>query len=137
MGLFEQLFKTPEQKQQDLKNYYAWAYPYGDEHKSKIEELVHSFVSEDDPKFAMYNYLVCRQALAPSTYEGKYVVPEDQFKPAAKKLKREFVSKGKKTAHKYMALVEADLQIDESLNYPSLEQLENRANEIQAIINKK
>lgn len=136
MGLIDQLFKTKEQREEDLKHYYAWAYPFGDEHKVKIEELIHNFVSDEDPKFAVYNYLVTRQQLAPSTYDGKYVVSEDKFKSVIKKLKKDVVSKGKKNMHKYMALVEADLVIDENFNYPSLEQLENRANEIKAIINK-
>ena len=134
MGYFDNWFKPKQVKEEELKKYYEWAYPYGDEHKDKIADLIHSLIPEEDPKFAIYNYLVCRQVLAPTTYEGKYVVQEEQLVPAAKKLKKEYISKGKKAMHKYMALVEADLLIDEQFNYPSLEELENRANEIKAII---
>ena len=134
MGLLNDLFKTKEQREEDLNKYYAWAYPYGQEHKERISKLIEEFVSDDDSKFAIYNYLVCRQALAPNIYDGKYIVKEEQFAPAYKKLKKEFVSKGKKNVHKYMALVEADLIIDEEFNYPSLEQLTDRANQIKDII---
>lgn len=135
MGFIDQLFKTKEQRDTDINNYYEWAYPYGEEHKKKIDELVRKFVTDEDPKYAIYNYLVCRQYLAPHRYEGKYVVENDEFIFASKKLKKDYIAKGRKAMHKYMALVEADLMIDENFNYPSLEQLEARANQIKTIIN--
>ena len=96
------------------------AYPYGEAHKEKIGALIKEFITDEDDKFAVYNYLVCRQYLAPNTYEGKYVVQDDQFKEMLKKYKKDVISKGKKEMHKYMALVEADLIIDEEFNYPSM-----------------
>ena len=58
-------FKSPEQIDAEKQKYKNWAYPYGDIQKEKIDNLIHELIPEEDPKFAIFNYLVCRQTFYP------------------------------------------------------------------------
>lgn len=130
MAWFDNLFKSKEDREKESKAYYAWAYPYGEEHKQKINELLHVYIPEEDEKFVIYNYLVTRQVLAPSLYEGPCTVDLSDFNKKYKKIKNQMISRGKKDIFKYIALVETDLKIDENLNYPSIEEIKARENEL-------
>ena len=119
---------------EELDAYYRWAYPYGDTHKEKINDLIKQLLSNEDEKIAIYNYLVARQQLAPSLYEGPVTLDVSTYKDAIKKIKKQYNSKAKKDIIKYVVLVETDLKIDESLNYPSIEEIENRVIELQNLL---
>ena len=134
MGVFDNLFKTKAQREEETARYYEWAYPYGPKHKEMINDIIHAVVPDEDDKIAIYNYLVCRQEMAPSYYEGPFIFDRSNSKSVRKKLKKEYNSKGKKDIHKYIALVEADLKVDENLEFPSVDEILKYAEEIKQIL---
>lgn len=134
MSWIDNLFKTKQQREEDMDAYYRWAYPYGNEQKDRILEIIKTIFDDEDEKIAVYNYLVCRQEIAPKLYEGPFEFDIVNLNEVVKKLKKQYNSKGKKNIHKYIALVEADLKIDESLNYPSIESIIERSEEIKSLI---
>lgn len=133
-SLFDYIFKSRIPTENELEGYYRWAYPYGDTHKEKINELISKVLPDEEKEIAIYNYLITRQELAPKLYEGPVKVETETFALALKKLKKQFYSKSKKNIYKYFSLVETDLKIDDNLDYPSVEDIINRAEEIEELL---
>ncbi len=127
-------FKSSEQIDAEKLKYKNWAYPYGDMQKEKIDNLIHELIPEEDPKFAVFNYLVCRQTFYPLDFNEIPSISTDDFIAAHNTIKKKFNPLSKKIVYKYMALVEADLKVNEELNYPSIDELRNRAQEIKNLL---
>lgn len=138
MGVFDNwfTFKSPQQREYEERMYKLWAYPYGDKQKEILDNLIHEFIDEEDKQFSIYNYLVCRQALYPIDSDRVELSDEDYIN-AYKGIKKQLNDISKKLIHKYLAIIEADLNIDEELNYPSIIDLENRSNEIKKLFDKR
>ena len=116
LSWIDMFFKTKSQQKEELDAYYRWAYPYGDAHKEKINDLIKQLLSNEDEKIAIYNYLVARQQLAPSLYEGPVTLDVSTYKDAIKKIKKQYNSKAK-VAHAYLMSEEPiKVVIDRILN---------------------
>lgn len=129
-------FKSPAQREAESRLYKVWAYPYGDTHKEKIDNLIHEFIPEEDPQISIYNYLVCRQVLYPLDKDTRPALSDEDFLFSYKGIKKKLNPRSKKLVHKYMALVDADLKVSEQLVYPSIEELAVKAQEIKNIVDK-
>ena len=95
-------FRTKEQKQAEARQYARWACPYGDAQREKLtgREAYQGGIREpgDEPDTA--------------TVEEKRI-------RAAKKLRRSLQGRIGIEMARYIALIEADAQVDETLNYPT------------------
>ena len=127
-------FKTKKQREREEKQFDRWAFPYGLPQREKLVEIIAELLPKEDPKVALALYLMGRQA-----YRGSFKDdPEDLAdRTEAKKLRaldyqlsEQLFGRKKKLIPYYKALVLADAQVDETLNYPSVEALRRMAEEL-------
>ena len=132
MGVSEWFtFKSAKQRAREEKQFARWAFPYGDAQKAKIDAIVKELLPKEDPKSAMAVFLMGRQA-----YRGSFKddpedlaerTAEDQMAALDQMLAQQLFGRYKKFIPYYKVLVLADLEVDETLNYPSVEELRRRA----------
>ena len=136
MGSFADVFsfKTRKQRERDAKNFNRWAFPYGDPQRQKLIEILKELLPKEDPKAALAVYLMGREAYRGSFKDDAEDLAErtESYKLHALDilLKNQLFGRYKKFIPYYKALVLADAQVDETLNYPSVEELRRRAEEL-------
>lgn len=127
-------FKSAKQRAREEKLYACWAFPYGDAQKEKVFEIIGQLLPKEDPRSAMAVFLMGRQA-----YRGSFKddpedleerTDEDKMQALDGMLKQQLFGRYKKFIPYYKVLVLADLAVDETLNYPSAEELRRRAEEL-------
>lgn len=127
-------FKTRRQRERDAKRFDRWAFPYGDPQRQKLIAIIKELLPKEDPKAALAVYLMGREA-----YRGSFKddaedlaerTEERKLRALDYLLKEQLFGRYKKFIPYYKALVLADAQIDEQLNYPSAEELRRRAQEL-------
>ena len=127
-------FKSAKQRAREQKQYDRWAFPYGDAQKEKLIQLVKELLPKEDPKAALAVFLMGRQAYSGSFKDD----PEDlaerteatKMKSLDYLLSAQLFGRYKKFIPYYKALVLADAKVDETLNYPSVEELRRMAEEL-------
>ncbi len=133
-------FKSKAEREREQRAYDRWAFPYGDAQKQKVMDIVRQLLPEEDVKAAMAVYLMGREG-----YQGS-VREDDEVKSARteeRKLERTVYMLGnhlpgryRKLMSRYIALIQADAAVDETLNYPSVEKLREKAKELDVILRK-
>ena len=127
-------FKTPKQRAKEQRQYDRWAFPYGQEQKEKVMNLVRELLPKEDPKAAVAIFLMGRQAYLGSFKDDEEDLAErteaDKMASLDYILKSQLFGRYKKFIPYYKVLVLADAQVDETLNYPSAEELRRRAEEL-------
>lgn len=127
-------FKTAKQRAREEKQFARWAFPYGDAQKEKILQIIKELLPKEDPKAALSVFLMGREA-----YRGSFRddpedlaerTQENQMKALDQILTNQLFGRYKKFIPYYKALILADLDVDETLNYPSVEELRRRAEEL-------
>jgi len=128
------VFKTAKQRERDARNFDRWAFPYGEPQRQKVIELIRELLPKEDPKAALAVYLMGREA-----YRGSFKDDAEDLaeRTEARKLRaldyqlsEQLFGRYKKFIPYYKALVLADAQVDETLNYPSVEELRRHAEEL-------
>ena len=124
-------FKSAKQRAREQKQFARWAFPYGDAQREKVFELIRQLLPKEDPKAAMAVFLMGREALRGSFKDDPEDLAErtEQNKMDALDhiLATQLFGKYKKFIPYYKVLVLADLKVDETLNYPSVEELRRQA----------
>ena len=132
MDLF--VFKTAKQRERDAKKFDRWAFPYGEPQREKLKEIIKQLLPKEDPKAALAVYLMGRQAYRGSFKDDAEDLAErteaQKIKALDYQLSTQLFGRYKKFFPYYKVLVLADAQVDESLNYPSVEELRRRAEEL-------
>ena len=127
-------FKTKKQREREERQFDRWAFPYGLPQREKVEVLIRELLPKEDPKAGLALYLIGRQA-----YRGSFKDdPEDlaerteerRLKALDYQLSEQLFGRYKKYIPYYKALVLADAQVDETLNYPSIEELRRMAEKL-------
>ena len=136
MGIMD-LFtiKSPEEEAEDSRRYDRWAFPYGEAQKEAVKELLRQLLPKEDLRTALAVYLIGREG-----YRGSYQKEErtdlrsreQRLQDANRALRRQLVGgRLRKLLPTYMAVILADLEVDEQLQYPSTEELRRRAQELE------
>ena len=124
-------FKSAKQRAREEKQFARWAFPYGDAQREKVLELIRQLLPKEDPKAAMAVFLMGREALRGSFKDDPEDLAErtEQNKMDALDhiLANQLFGRYKKFIPYYKVLVLADLKVDETLNYPSVEELRRQA----------
>ena len=128
------IYKSAKQRAKEEKLYARWAFPYGTAQREKLAQLMRELMPKENPQAAMAVFLMGREA-----YLGAYDAdPEDlQDRQESQKiaaldrlLDRQLFGQYRKLQPYYKALILADAEVDENLNYPSVEELRRRAEEL-------
>ena len=128
------MFKSAKQRAREEKQFARWAFPYGEAQKEKIAVIIRQLLPKEDPKTGMAIFLMGREALRGSFQDDPEDLAErtEEDKMAALDLilERQLFGQYRKFLPYYKALILADLDVDETLNYPSVEELRRRAEEM-------
>jgi hypothetical protein len=113
-GLFD--FRSKEEKQRSYEAYSKQIFPYGDAQKERIAELLTALFPKEKPSFVLMYYILVKAAML----EEETV----DYETAAKKVKGSPIKSTPALRAGIYPLLKVDLNIDESLEYPSLEELQ-------------
>ena len=127
-------FKSAKQRARDERNFARWAFPYGEAQKEKIIQLIRELMPKEDPKAALSVFLMGRQAYRGSFRDDPEDLAErtkqDQMDALDAILANQLFGRYKKFIPYYKVLVLADLEVNETLNYPSADELRRRVEEM-------
>ncbi len=127
--------KSPQQRAKEAKRYDKWAFPYGIKQKEKIEELLRELLPEEKGKMAMLVYLQGKQGYTGgNAAEGKPprdCSPEKRIYYAQWAMETTLRGKLRKRMPRYLALIIADQKVDETMQYPTVEELRQQAAELE------
>ena len=127
-------FKSAKQRARDERNFARWAFPYGEAQKERIIQLIRELMPKEDPKAALSVFLMGRQAYRGSFRDDPEDLAErtkqDQMDALDAVLANQLFGRYKKFIPYYKVLVLADLEVDETLNYPSADELRRRVEEM-------
>lgn len=113
-------FRSKDDKKRDYDAYSKRIFPYGDAQKEKIASILLELLPKEKEKYLMLHYVLVKQGLTSDN-------PMD-YETSAKKIeKRKLVRLTPDFKAQIHALMDIDLAIDETLAYPSLEELKNIA----------
>jgi len=128
-------WKTKAERQKDQEEYAAWAFPYGQKQRENLEALLLAVLPKETIPSALVSYLTCKElykkVLGKPDGDEEVVVRLAQAQMQYKQIIR------KKDMSTYSALVLADAEIDELCEYPSADQIRERAQEIENKVNSK
>ena len=127
-------FKSAKQRAREEKQFARWAFPYGEPQKEKVKDLLHRLMPKEDPQVALAVFLMGREAVRGSFKDD----PEDLAERTQKNkldaldrtLQTQLFGRYRRFIPYYKVLILADLDVDETLNYPSVEELHRRAEEL-------
>lgn len=120
-GILGNLFdmSSKEDKQQRYESYSKLIFPYGDGQREKVLELLSQMFPKQKIKYLMLHYILIKEGLVG---EEKQSFEEAAAKVAKKKL----IRVTPELQEGLYNLLNADLAIDENLEYPPLEELLSR-----------
>ena len=128
------MFKSAKQRERDAKKFDRWAFPYGEPQRQKIIALIKELLPKEDPKAALAVFLMGREAYLGSFRDDAEDLAERteerKLRALDYQLSTQLFGRYKKFLPYYKALVLADAKVDENLNYPSVEELRCRAEEL-------
>lgn len=127
-------YKSAKQRAKEEKLYARWAFPYGEAQREKLTQLMQELMPQENPKAAMAVFLIGREAYLGSYHEDPEDLQERQESEKMEALDRildkQLFGRYRKLQPYYKALILADAQVDETLNYPGAEELRRRAEEL-------
>ena len=129
------MVKSKKQREREFRHYTQWAYPYGDEQKELVTKIMKELIPEEPGETAIAVYLIGKEGYQgafdddPEDLEGR--TEEQKLGQAMGKMQAMLPGRCRKFIYRYMAMILADAQVDESLNYPTVEQLRQNAAELE------
>lgn len=109
-------FRSKEEEEKDFKNYFQTMLPYGEAQREKLFQILTELSPKSDPHNLMMHYLLLKEYMMGS--ESKNY---DEI--SARVAKKKFIRLSPELKDSLGALLDADLQIDEKLQYPTIEEL--------------
>ena len=118
--------KSFKQKEEEQRQYTAWAFPYGPAQQSKVQQLILELMP-DENKTGLVVYLIGREA-----YQNAET--EDPMVAACRAMRDQLPGRHGKKRYLFLALILADAQIDESLQYPDAETIRQEAKKLEEML---
>lgn len=119
-NFFELLFQSKEQREKNYKEYGAKIFPYGESQKQKIREILEDLITKKYGSHMMMHYVLIKQAMIESETKDYEAI-------ATKVEKKNFVKLTPELKSCVRILIEKDLAMDESLEYPTAQELKSMA----------
>lgn len=108
--------RSKDEKERDYDAFSQRVFPFGDDQKNKIGELLETLFPKEKRKYLLLHYILIKDPLTLNENDDYELVEKKANKRKVVKITPEFKAVIK-------ALVLADLAIDETLNYPTPEEL--------------
>lgn len=122
-GIFGKIFdtRTKEDKQRDFENYSNLIFPYGEEQKEKIFGILDELLPKQNKKYLRMHYILLKDEM----------IQQLSFAEANAKIAKKTLLKTNPNINSIVkTLLEADLGINDKLEYPSIEEINKIAKEI-------
>ena len=128
-------FKSKEQLEKERVEYEAWAFPYGDKQKEALTSTLKELSPKGSDKLMLISFLTCKEVYEKSVKgtDSKEAAIRDLIL-RAKNYKNLIL---KKDLSMYVAIVVADAAVDESCEYPTVEELRKHMQEIDELLGTK
>jgi len=123
------LKRTKEKLEKDRKEYDTWSFPYGFKQREKIEVILHQLNPEEPKQQNFMGFLLCKEL-----YEKHLKITGSSEQAIEILMGGELLNKSilkRGDVAPYIALVLADAKIDERCEYPSVEEIKRRAQELE------
>lgn len=115
-NIFGSIFVSKEEKEKRLEEFSKKIFPYGDDQRLKVSQLLGELFPEDKEKYLMMHYILIKEKIMADDGESF----EDVYKKVNKK---RVVKNNPRLKPVIQAIIESDLNIDKNLNYPTVEEL--------------
>jgi len=121
-------FKSKKQREKEEREYAAWAFPYGDLQKEKLSELIKELMPKASLPICLASYLTCKELFDTALEEN------NSREEAINRMVNYVGSYGqlikKNEMTTYLALVLIDAIIDEKCEYPSIDDIRAKIQEL-------
>lgn len=125
------LWKSKETQQKEQGIYAKWAFPYGQKQRARLEGLIRALYPKESLSSMLFSFLTCKEL-----YEGfikRSATSEEAIEALINKTKRHMHLIKKKDLTTFAALVLADANIDQSCEYPSVDEIRAKAQELESL----
>ncbi|MCL2124540.1 MAG: hypothetical protein FWH33_00945 [Oscillospiraceae bacterium] len=125
-SLFTWKSKATQAKEQE--DYEKWAFPYGEKQRENLQALLHDVYPKETAAGTLIPFLTCKEL-----YEGllrKTNSVDETLEVLINKQKKYKQLIRKKEMTTYIALVQADAKVGESCEYPPVEAIRARVEEL-------
>ena len=121
-------FKSKKQREKEEREYALWAFPYGDLQREKLGDLIMELIPKASLPIYLASYLTCKE-LFDNTLEDA-----ESRDSAINKMINGIGSYGqlikKNEMPMYLALVLVDAEIDEKCEYPPIDEIRAKIQEL-------
>ena len=118
------IWKSKEQVKKEEEEYAQWAFPYGHAQREKLVKLMLEIFPKENEQTTLIPFLTCKELylkICKTPDLTDYAVGKMMEMQKYKRLIR------KQEMPYYVALVVADAQIDENLEYPTADEIRSMA----------
>lgn len=120
MNFFEGLFQSKEEQERKYQEYFRKIFPYGEEQRQKIKDILYALAGKKNGVQLMMHYLLIKEAMINS--ESK-----DYEAIAATIEKKKLIKLTPELRACVRLLIYKDLEADENLKYPTPDELKAQA----------
>ena len=118
--------KSFQQKEEEQRQYNAWAFPYGQTQQRIVQERILELMP-DEKKTGLVVYLIGREAYQNAEFEDPMVA-------ACRAMRHQLPGRHGRKCYLFLALILADAQIDENLRYPDGETIRLEAKRLEDLL---
>ena len=122
-------WKNNKQIEREAKEYAQWAFPFGEIQKEKLGALFSELKPKEMSSILLVSFLTCKELFGSAKEETE--TQDDAVKSFFKLAKNHSSLVKKKDVTMYLAVVLADLEIDEECSYPSADKIRERIQELE------
>lgn len=113
-------FQSKEEREKEYQEYLKKLFPYGEKQSQKIRDILSALVGKRDRAQIMLHYVLIKEAMIDS-------VTKDYEKIAAEIEKKKLIKLTPELKNCIRNLINIDLNMDETLNYPTPDELKAKA----------
>lgn len=113
-------YKSKEEREREYQEYVHKIFPYGEEQRQRIQDLLAELHGKDKVNQLMFHYILIKEAMLDS-------FDRDYESIAARIEKKRIVKLNSEQKECIRLLIYRDLDMDESLEYPTSEELKEMA----------
>ena len=121
-------FKSKKQREKEEKEYAAWAFPYGDIQKEKLGDLIKELIPKASIPICLASYLTCKELFDTA------IEDTETREEAINRMINNLGSYGQLIKRNemptYLALVLVDAEVDEKCEYPPIDEIRAKVQEL-------
>ena len=116
-------FRSKKEREKEQADYAAWAFPYGQAQREKVQALLGELMPREDEAIAMVFFLTGKEAFCDKEGDRKDEKDRNPLRDATDAMRRNGMRVKNEHLPLYLALILADSWVDERLLYPEAGEL--------------